>query len=93
MLKALLASDEPSVRLKVRTAVLGEHASPDLLEQIRSSDRVASLLSGRRSDGSVPLHPYAKWCGAHWLLAILAELGYPPGDWSLVPLREQSAAE
>jgi hypothetical protein len=27
--------------------------------------------------------------GAHWVLAALADIGYPPGDASLVPLREQ----
>ena len=44
-----------------------------------------------------PSHPtrcaargvYAKWQGAHWVLAALADLGYPPGDPALHPLREQ----
>jgi hypothetical protein len=29
------------------------------------------------------------WQGAHWALAALADLGYPPGDTALYPLREQ----
>ncbi|MBI4220414.1 MAG: hypothetical protein HY682_09745, partial [Chloroflexi bacterium] len=33
--------------------------------------------------------PYAKWQGAHWVLAHLANIGYPPGDESLVPVRDQ----
>jgi hypothetical protein len=33
--------------------------------------------------------PYAKWQGAHWVLAALADLGCPPGDHALRPLREQ----
>jgi hypothetical protein len=50
---------------------------------------VQRLLSERRPDGTIPRHPYAKWDGAHWVLAALAELGYPPGDVGLIPLREQ----
>jgi len=47
------------------------------------------LLSERRSDGTIPRHAYSKWKGAHWVLSILADLGYPAGDESLIPLREQ----
>jgi hypothetical protein len=46
-------------------------------------------LAEREEDGRIPHHPYAKWVGAHWVLATLAELDYPPGDTTLVPLREQ----
>jgi hypothetical protein len=31
---------------------------------------------------------YKKWDGAHWVLSILADLGYPPGDETLRPLME-----
>jgi len=50
------------------------------------------LLSERCADGTIRLHPYAKWRGAHWVLVTLAELGYPEGDSSLDPLREQVLA-
>jgi hypothetical protein len=33
---------------------------------------------------------YAKYTGAHWVLADLANIGYPPGDDDLVPLRDQA---
>jgi hypothetical protein len=92
VLDRLVISDEPSIRLKARTAVLGERAAPHSVEEVRSSARVAALLSNREADGTVPFHPYAKWRGAHWLLTVLAELGYPPDDESLVPLREQVLA-
>jgi hypothetical protein len=49
-----------------------------------------SLLSGRDIDGRLPFHPYDKWFGAHWILSILADLGYPEGDVSLKPLLDQS---
>ncbi|MDP2870929.1 MAG: hypothetical protein Q8P31_00060 [Bacillota bacterium] len=88
----LLASHEPSVRFKVRVGVLGESfGSPEMMalrEEIRGSSRVRDLLSERGADGRLPRHAYAKWRGSHWVLATLADIGYPPGDRSLEPLRE-----
>ncbi len=74
----LLSSTEPSIRYKARVHVLGE--SPDspairqLQEEIRISPRVRTLLSERGPDGRIPFHPYAKFYGAHWVLAALAVL-------------------
>jgi len=58
-------------------------------ESARRSSCFERLLSERQPDGTIPRHPYAKWDGAHWVLAALADLGHPPGDQSLIPLREQ----
>ena len=89
----LLASDDPCVRLKTRLRVLGEDAaSPEmrkLAEAVRSSDRVRAMVSLRDADGRIPGSAYAKFTGAHWILPILADLGYPAGDTDLVPLRDQ----
>jgi hypothetical protein len=89
----LLNSDEPSVRFKVLVNVLGEKPESSkirkLQEEIKKSTRVKLLLSERRKGGKIPFHPYRKWYGAHWVLATLADIGYPPGDKSLIPLREQ----
>jgi hypothetical protein len=60
-----------------------------LQKEIVSSDRVKMILSERQPDGGIEFHPYLKWRGAHWVLNLLAELEYPPGDTSLIPLREQ----
>ncbi|MEK7468742.1 MAG: hypothetical protein AAB074_15130 [Planctomycetota bacterium] len=79
----------------MRVRVLGESAtSPTnraLREEIRRSPRVRALLSARDREGRVEpaRHPYAKWQGAHWVLLHLAELGYPPGDGALFPVRDQ----
>jgi hypothetical protein len=85
IIDALLRSEEPSIRWTVRTRVLGEPAdSPAnrrLRGQIRRSPRVRRLL-----DADFPRNLYAKWRGAHWVLATLADLGYPPGDEALLPL-------
>jgi len=46
-------------------------------------------LCDRNPDGRIPYHPYDKWFGAHWVLSILADLGYPEGDKTLKPMQEQ----
>jgi hypothetical protein len=94
MIDSLLAAPEPTVRWRVRTEVLGEPADSRplrrLREEIRRSPVVATLLSERGADGRITAHSvYSKWRGAHWVLAALADLRYPPGDESLYPMRDQ----
>ena len=89
----LLKSDEPSVRWKVRAKVLSEDPGTKsmraLQAEIRGSPRVRKLLAPRNSTGRFPSAVYAKWQGAHWVLATLADIGYPPGDVSLRPMCDQ----
>jgi hypothetical protein len=89
----LLASAEPSIRYRVLVHVQGhDPGSADLQglqQEIKESARVQMLLAERDGDGCIPRHPYAKWDGAHWVLAALADLSYPAGDESLLPLRQQ----
>lgn len=86
----LLASDEPSIRWKVRVGVLGE--DPDsrsirlLRNEIRRSPRVRQLLNGY---AALQPKPYAKWQGGHWVLITLADLGYPTGADELTPIRDR----
>jgi hypothetical protein len=93
LVKRLLKSDEPSVRWLALTRVLGKGPRAAEVkraqEEIRKSERVRALLREQQVGGRIPHHPYDKWCGAHWVLAALAELGYPPGDRDLEPLRDQ----
>ena len=91
VVEELLTSDEPSVRWIVRTRVLGEPDGDQLRAEIRDSPRVRELLAARGPDGRIhdPKQPYSKWRGAHWVLLALAELGHPPGDEGLLPLRDQ----
>lgn len=92
LINGMLNSDEPSVRFKVLINVLGKKLESaeikKLQEEIKSSRRVKLLLSERDDDGKIPFNPYAKWYGAHWVLASLSDIGYPSGDESLIPLRE-----
>jgi hypothetical protein len=95
---ALLSSEHPSIRYKTRVNVLGESpASPSikaLRAQITESVVVRKLLRHQQTDGRIakPERAYAKWQGTHWIAAALADLGYPPGDRRLLPLRDQLQA-
>ncbi|GAB4146648.1 MAG: hypothetical protein Fur0021_04870 [Candidatus Promineifilaceae bacterium] len=91
VMNRLRYSDEPSVRFKLLCKGQGEETAEcrHLRSQIQTSPRVQQLLSERDETGCIPHHPYTKWVGAHWVLADLADLGYPPGDAGLIPLREQ----
>ena len=92
-LERLLQSAEPTLRYKTLTKVLGkDNHSPDLRalrDEMPHSPLVMDLLSERDECDLIPWHPYQKWRGAHWVLACLADLGYPQGDTSLKPLMEQ----
>lgn len=83
------------MRFLLRARVAGENPASRgmraLREEIRRSPRVAALLAGRSSDGRLlrSKNVYHKWHGAHWVLCALADLGYPPGDRSLLPMRDQ----
>lgn len=44
------------------------------------------LLMGLRMER---FNPYRKWQGPHWTLYSLAEIGFPPGDEVLLPLRQR----
>jgi hypothetical protein len=92
VLKALLNDPDPCVRYRALVDVCGASATSPrascLREAIRSSERSVALLSTRDAAGRMP-SVYSKFTGAHWVLADLADMGYPPGDSALLPLRDQ----
>jgi hypothetical protein len=95
VVNALLRSAEPSIRWKTRVQVLGEDPGSKtirtLREEIRGSPRVRALLSRRDQLGrpGTARRVYYKWQGLHWVLASLADLGYPEGDEGLHPVRDR----
>jgi hypothetical protein len=80
---ALRQSRDPTLRFKALTLVLGKRPDAGAARQaqqiIRTSTRVRLPLSERQTNGRLPHHPYTEWYGAHWVLATLADIGYPPG--------------
>ncbi len=88
----LLASKEPSIRYKTLVNILGEPrdskkvASASL--EVKNSPLIKTLLSEKPKNGHIPRGAYDKWVGDHWVLSLLADLGYPKGDKELVPMME-----
>ena len=86
--------EEPAIRHKLIVKVLGQpDASQDSLQAskvVRDSPLIQELLAACIQGGSLPHHPYKKWVGGHWILSLLADLGYPPADKTLRPLLEQA---
>ena len=93
IIDTLLRSTEPAIRYGVSTDIIGEDQdsprSRKLKKEIQTSDRVRSMLASRGSNGRMTGGVYAKWYGPHWILPMLAEIGYPAGDESLFPIRDQ----
>jgi hypothetical protein len=91
----LLRSPEPSIQYKVRVNLLGENpdsaAIQQLQQEVKNSARVKKLLSRQDESGQIrsQRNVYDKWQGAHWVLASLADLGYPPNDPSLKPITDE----
>jgi hypothetical protein len=94
IVKKLLFSSNPTIRYKTFRLLLDKlEISPEmkkLKQSIRNSVMAERLLSHRRNDGTImDAHPYQKWQGPHWTLYSLAEIEYPQGDRSLLPVRNQ----
>lgn len=93
ILQELLEWPDPLVAYSARIRILDEN--PDTAEMLALADKtrectiVNGLLSIRDSTGRIPLDAYKKWNGSHWVLFVLAELGYPAGDERLEPLAGQ----
>jgi len=91
----LLSSEELSIRYKAQVQLCGQsedsQAIIDLRNNIKQSPRVRTLLGDRDEEGRIrPIHHvYKKWKGAHWVLASLADIGYPEKDNELAPVVEQ----
>lgn len=93
IINRLLQSPEPAVRWKVRANVLGEDlSSVDMIalqNEVRESALVKQLLKGLEDTAlNHGRGLYAKWQGTHWIMASLADIGYPPGDERLLPVKD-----
>lgn len=91
----LAVSQEPSLRYKIRVNFRKEDpdsgAIRELQAEVKNSPLVLTLLGADHPDQTESQFQriYKKWAGPHWILASLADLGYPPGDPNLKPLRDQ----
>jgi len=93
ILSRLSHHPEPFIRWKTNRYLLGKPlfstTNGEPWEIFTTSPILLQLLSDQKEDGRIPYHPYDKWFGSHWVLSILADLGYPEGNQSIKPLMEQ----
>lgn len=93
IITTMMHLSNPVIQYKIRLLVLDDDPFSDemrkLQQVIRGSELIRQLLSERNEKGRIPLDPYKKWNGAHWVLNTISDLFYPPGDESLQPLAEQ----
>ncbi|MFX0016474.1 MAG: hypothetical protein ACFE98_17910 [Candidatus Hermodarchaeota archaeon] len=96
VINKLLASKDPAIQLKVHLRLLGNDYKSREVQKIASiikerSPVVSGLFNAlsaqeklfkirKVGEGRV----YKKWEGIHWVLADLADIGYPPGDQTLL---------
>ncbi|MFX0064468.1 MAG: hypothetical protein ACFFC7_20035, partial [Candidatus Hermodarchaeota archaeon] len=94
IIETLLESNEPMVRLKTYRKLLNYNYDVkevrNLTKNLKKMSTVAKQLFAYipTDTSTTKFHVYKKWQGAHWILAILADLEYPPGDHSLIPSRD-----
>jgi len=92
-LKTLLSSKEPAIRLKSYLKLLDYDYETKEVKKItldlkKTSQVYNQLFEKVPKKGEIPAYGvYNKWFGVHWILYVLADLGYPPGDSSLIPSR------
>ncbi|MFZ5439077.1 MAG: hypothetical protein ACOZQL_03665 [Myxococcota bacterium] len=90
LVDALCGHDDPVVAFRARRLLAQESEGAPAMQRLRraigASTMAKQLLKGLRP---ARLNPYRKWQGPHWTLYSLAEIGFPPGDAALIPLRER----
>ena len=95
--RSLADIDEPFVRYKTLLHLYGR--APDsreiriLRDEVRESTLARTLLAEQDASGRIPLPAFDRWRGAHWVLYMLADIGYAAGDKSLFALRDQAIDE
>jgi hypothetical protein len=84
---------EPALAWKLAVNILGkEDDSPEAgsaREEVREAPLVKALIATCDRSRSA----YKKWDGAHWVLSILGDLGYPTKNETLLPLMEDTFNE
>ena len=83
---------EPALAWKVAVNVSGNSTTSPEASRARAEVQEAPLVKALIATCDRQHGAYKKWDGAHWVLSILGDLGYPAGDESLRPLMEHTFA-
>ena len=93
IIERLLESREPAVKLKTNLRLLDyDYDSSTVIKITKNIKKDSPLLSSLfsflpKDKKSYEFHAYNKWHGIHWILASLADIGYPLSDGDLIPSR------
>jgi hypothetical protein len=91
----MLKSDNPIIKYKICVNILNESPNSPKNEALKSEIRnhpiVQALLFNSNEKGQIISSGgfYHKWTGANWVLATLADIGYPKNDTKIEPLINQ----
>ena len=83
---------EPALSWKLAVNLLGKGMDSPEARRAASEVRQAPLVQALIATCDRRHGAYKKWDGAHWVLSMLADLGYPAGDETLRPLMEETYA-
>jgi hypothetical protein len=83
-----LLRTEPALSWKLAVNILGKNEDSPDARSAQTEVRNAPLVKMLIGTCDLTHGAYKKWTGAHWVLSLLGDLGYPPGDESLRPLME-----
>jgi hypothetical protein len=81
---------EPALAWKVAVNILGQGDDSGGASEARTEVKNAPLIRKLIATFDLQSSAYKKWDGAHWVLSILADLGYPMGEQILHPLMEHT---
>ncbi|MCX6034569.1 MAG: hypothetical protein NTV38_06280 [Chloroflexi bacterium] len=81
---------EPALAWKLAVNVPGKGDDSPEASRARAEVRDAPLVRSLIATCDRQSSAYKKWDGAHWVLSILGDLGYPAGDETLRPLMEHT---
>ena len=81
---------QPALAWKVAVNLLGKGDDSPEANRARAEVRDAPLIKALIATCDRQRSAYKKWDGAHWVLSILGDLGYPAGDETLRPLMEHT---
>jgi len=74
-----LLRTEPALAWKLAVNILGKSEDSPDAHSARAEVREALLVKALIGTCDRSRSAYKKWDGAHWVLSILGDLGYPPG--------------
>ncbi len=81
---------EPALAWKMTANLVGSDGRSPQVRRAQADVRESRLVRGLIETCDRKHGAYKKWNGAHWVLSLLADLGYPAGDETLRPLMEET---